>query len=194
VTASPLPEPAVIAAAKALHNTVFNADQGGYSACPCTDREEHDEKWHAAVVDARRALAAAVPAIRAGAHDGLAGIETGLNPDFWGRIVRALWVDWALGQPDPKPSWLLPWDELDDGQREADGRIGVAVAAAARDDERQRLRRDPVAEHARQLLASHDLREVVRADPPCSRDDAMTAIGGLIGAMRMLLKLIGDGQ
>ena len=48
-----------------------------------------------------------------------------------GRIVRETWVAWAKEQPDPKPSWLTGWDELDDGQREVDMRIGSAVAARA---------------------------------------------------------------
>lgn len=50
-----------------------------------------------------------------------------------GRLVRQTWVQWASKQPDPKPSWLLPWDELEGSQREADMRIGEAVAAAERD-------------------------------------------------------------
>ena len=45
-----------------------------------------------------------------------------------GRIVREAWVAWAKEQPDPKPSWLVGWDELDSGQREVDMRIGHAVA------------------------------------------------------------------
>jgi hypothetical protein len=45
-----------------------------------------------------------------------------------GRLVRDTWITWASEQPDPKPSWLALWDELDDGQREVDMRIGAAVA------------------------------------------------------------------
>jgi hypothetical protein len=44
-----------------------------------------------------------------------------------GRLVRQVWAQWAQEQPDPKPSWLLGWDELDDGQREVDMRIGAAL-------------------------------------------------------------------
>lgn len=44
-----------------------------------------------------------------------------------GRLVRQAWLEWAREQPGPKPSWLLPWEELDDGQREADMRIGAAL-------------------------------------------------------------------
>ena len=50
--------------------------------------------------------------------------------EHFGKLVRETWVAWASGQPDPKPSWLVPWEELDDGQREVDMRIGAAVAAA----------------------------------------------------------------
>lgn len=48
-----------------------------------------------------------------------------------GRLVRAVWTEWAGEQPDPKPSWLLPWEALDAGQREVDMRIGATVAAVA---------------------------------------------------------------
>ena len=48
-----------------------------------------------------------------------------------GRIVRETWVAWAREQYRPKPSWLLLWEELDNGQREVDMRIGAAVAVRA---------------------------------------------------------------
>lgn len=54
-----------------------------------------------------------------------------MNREDLGRIVRETWVKWASEQPDPKPSWLTEWEDLDDGQREVDMRIGEAVAAAA---------------------------------------------------------------
>jgi len=50
-----------------------------------------------------------------------------------GRLVRETWVEWAREQPNPKPGWLTGWDDLDEGQREVDMRIGEAVAAAERD-------------------------------------------------------------
>lgn len=49
-----------------------------------------------------------------------------------GRSVRQVWVEWAAEQADPKPSWLLPWEELDDGQKEVDMRIGAALFEAGR--------------------------------------------------------------
>ena len=52
--------------------------------------------------------------------------------DALGEQVRIAWVNWAKQQAAPKPSWLADWDDLDDGQREVDMRIGATVAAMAR--------------------------------------------------------------
>jgi hypothetical protein len=65
---------------------------------------------------------------------------TSIQDEQLGRIVRAAWVAWAKEQPSPKPSWLTPWSELDEGQREVDIRIGQAVAAQAAYNERARIR------------------------------------------------------
>jgi hypothetical protein len=62
--------------------------------------------------------------------------ERAITREQLGRIVREAWVEWAREQPGAKPSWLTGWDDLDKGQREADMRIGEAVAKAARADER----------------------------------------------------------
>lgn len=53
------------------------------------------------------------------------------DEDVLGRLVRDTWVEWAQQQPNPKPSWLLPWSELDEGQKEVDRRIGRAVTDRA---------------------------------------------------------------
>jgi hypothetical protein len=45
-----------------------------------------------------------------------------------GRIVRQSWVKWAVTQPAPKPSWLVPYNELSEADKEADRQIGEAVA------------------------------------------------------------------
>ena len=71
--------------------------------------------------DARDAPAAPQPAVPDGED----------RREALGRRVREVWVQWAREQPDPKPSWLVGWDELDDGQREVDMRIGEALAAQA---------------------------------------------------------------
>lgn len=59
-------------------------------------------------------------------------LEVGEPRELVGRMVRQVWVEWAREQPHPKPSWLLPWEELDEGQREVDMRIGVALFEAGR--------------------------------------------------------------
>jgi len=45
-----------------------------------------------------------------------------------GRLVREIWVAWAREQPNPKPSWLKPWEELSEPDREVDRRIGEGIA------------------------------------------------------------------
>ena len=44
--------------------------------------------------------------------------------DDLGRIVREVWIKWAKEQPSPKPSWLVPYDQLNEPDREVDRRIG----------------------------------------------------------------------
>jgi hypothetical protein len=48
--------------------------------------------------------------------------------DMLGRLVREEWIKWAKEQPNPKPSWLVPWEELSEPDREVDRRIGVRLA------------------------------------------------------------------
>lgn len=50
-----------------------------------------------------------------------------MNDDELGRRVREAWVEWAKEQPDPKPSWLVPYDELSEADKDADRRIGSAL-------------------------------------------------------------------
>lgn len=48
-----------------------------------------------------------------------------------GRIVRTVWIEWAREQPNPKPTWLQPWEELTEPEREVDRRIGERIASMA---------------------------------------------------------------
>lgn len=50
-----------------------------------------------------------------------------LSREELGHVVRLAWVQWAERQPDPKPSWLVPWEALDEVSKEADRVIGEAV-------------------------------------------------------------------
>lgn len=59
-----------------------------------------------------------------------------------GQIVRAEWVKWAQEQPNPKPSHLVLWEELDEANKEVDRRIGEAIAAAVLAEERERTKGD----------------------------------------------------
>lgn len=48
----------------------------------------------------------------------------GVDREHLGQEVRAEWVAWAREQPNPKPSWLVPWEGLSEPDREVDRRIG----------------------------------------------------------------------
>ena len=52
--------------------------------------------------------------------------------EFLGKKVREVWITWAREQPDPKPSWLLPWDRLSPADRDVDTRIGTRLANIGR--------------------------------------------------------------
>jgi hypothetical protein len=45
-----------------------------------------------------------------------------------GRLVREAWMHWARQHPNPKHSWLMPWEELAEDDREVDRQIGEQVA------------------------------------------------------------------
>ena len=49
-----------------------------------------------------------------------------------GRQVRLAWIAWARTQPDPKPSWLTPWEQLDEPDKEADRLIADRLFRWAR--------------------------------------------------------------
>ncbi len=51
------------------------------------------------------------------------------NREDGGRLVRLAWIDWAKRQPDPKPSWLVSWEELSEPDKEADRCIWDNITA-----------------------------------------------------------------
>jgi hypothetical protein len=55
--------------------------------------------------------------------------------EYLGRMVREEWVKWAREQKDPKPHWLVPWEELDEPMKEVDRRIGERLYEQGRVDE-----------------------------------------------------------
>lgn len=44
-----------------------------------------------------------------------------------GRLVRKVWIEWAREQPTPKPTWLAPWEELTEAEKDVDRRIGETL-------------------------------------------------------------------
>ena len=51
--------------------------------------------------------------------------------DFWGGLVRMVWIEWAKEQPQTKPSWLVPYKELPEPLKEVDRRIAEKVREVA---------------------------------------------------------------
>ncbi len=45
-----------------------------------------------------------------------------------GKAVRSAWVAYCQETGDTKPSHLAPWEELSEWDKEADRRIGAAIA------------------------------------------------------------------
>jgi len=60
----------------------------------------------------------------------------GIDREHLGRMVREIWIVWAREQPHPKPSWLKPWEELSEPDREVDRRIGEGIARHVLEKER----------------------------------------------------------
>lgn len=77
------------------------------------------------IAAAIRALPLDAPA-PVGPQDGGRPLPT--DRDTLGRLVREAWVRWAQTQPNPKASWLAPYDDLDETDKEADRQIGEAIA------------------------------------------------------------------
>jgi hypothetical protein len=51
----------------------------------------------------------------------------GVTREQLGQTVRRVWVGWAQDQRNPKESWLKPWAELTQDEKEADMRIGQVL-------------------------------------------------------------------
>lgn len=81
-----------------------------------------------------------------------------------GRLVRDVWVAWACERENPKNSWLVPWDELDDSQREVDIRIGEAVAIAVRAQSRLDVLEKAIDRTSAELVRSVLAPEQARAE------------------------------
>lgn len=43
-----------------------------------------------------------------------------IDRDSGGRLVREAWIDWAKSKQDYKASWVVPYDQLNEMDKEAD--------------------------------------------------------------------------
>lgn len=59
--------------------------------------------------------------------------------DRYARAVRTAWLEWAKEQPDQEQhsSWLLPWEKLNERDRDVDRRIADAVIQAWLEDQEE---------------------------------------------------------
>ncbi len=80
--------------------------------------------------------------------------------ELWAEQIRVAWVDWARTQPNPKPSWLVPWAELDAQSKDADRAIARRLLA---------LYALPLPACATGDDAAHG--EMVKRCPTCDLDD-----------------------
>ena len=53
--------------------------------------------------------------------------------DELGEVVREAWIGRAVEQPEIKPSWLVPYQDLSQPDKDADIAIGKAVIQAYRE-------------------------------------------------------------
>jgi len=116
------------------------------------DRERGGSWGSVPEAQLRRLLEAAAPLIAAAERERLAADG---SRESLGALVREVWVEWAEQQAAAKPSWLVPWHELDEDQQQFDMRIGATVAAVARS-----------AEYDRVIDVASQMRATIPADHP----------------------------
>ncbi len=51
------------------------------------------------------------------------------NREDGGKLVRDAWISWAQRQEQPKPSWLVSWENLSESDKEADRCIWDEIVA-----------------------------------------------------------------
>lgn len=49
------------------------------------------------------------------------------NREQLGRLVREVWIKYCCDTGDMKPSHLAPWEELSEGEKEVDRKIGEVL-------------------------------------------------------------------
>ena len=99
-----------------------------------------------------------------------------------GRRVREVWIAWAQQQPSPKPSWLVPWDDLGEADKEVDCCIGSAIWA------------DCIAEHVGSIASAELARLTTDSvqEEPTLKEAAVEAEIKRLGRFEAAYKRLGD--
>lgn len=109
-----------------VNTGIRKAKQTRYSDATTTSHKEQEERplreMYHEVKKERDALAAALEFSLNGNR------PLPADRELLGKLVRDAWIRWAQKQPNPKPNWLTPWEELSESDREVDRQIGEAIA------------------------------------------------------------------
>jgi hypothetical protein len=105
----------------------------------------------------------------------------------YGKLVRTVWMNWGREQPDPKHSWLVPWEDLGDPQREVDMRIGDAVATAERQRIRLASRAQDVAQDLSNALTGHGSTKV-DSDLAAASDETIALLESALAALEVVAR------
>jgi hypothetical protein len=122
ISESPAPQTHVAGSADSLVSAVFN--ELGEAEYKLARWNPASDPWH---YWSREAIENAIRSVVA-THSMDGSRSLPFDRDTLGRFVREAWVRWAETQPEPKSSWLVPYDELSEPDKEADRQIGEAVA------------------------------------------------------------------
>lgn len=95
--------------------------------------------------------------------------EERLSREYLARQVREAWVRWAQTQPEPKASWLVPYDGLSEPDKEADRQIGEHI-------------RNVILSVVEERAALEAFKTLLPLSPTPSADQS-----GVIGALRKAL-------
>lgn len=85
-----------------------------------------------------------------------------LDREQLGQFVRLAFAGWAKQLPNPKASWLLAWEEIEEWERELDRHIGEFLAVRIREEETQNMcGLYPLFDRVhREIVQAHALQEV----------------------------------
>lgn len=105
-------------------------------------------EWHR-IEDERDALAAKVKELEQSNKQ---------DRESLGMRVREVWIKWAMEQPTPKSSWLTPWEQLSEPDKEVDRRIGETLAKEATNTlARQCAAKDEALQLLKVWMSKHDM-------------------------------------